>query len=52
MCATYHVSSRHRDPTKVKHVNLRADEIPQPGTLVAIDAEFVSLQLVCHNNSS
>lgn len=41
-----YASIRHRDPTKVKHVNLRADEIPQPGTLVAIDAEFVSLQLV------
>ena len=47
MYGTNDVPFRHRDPTKVKHVNLRAEEIPRPGTLVAIDAEFVSLQLVC-----
>ncbi|KAF9001875.1 ubiquitin carboxyl-terminal hydrolase-domain-containing protein [Cyathus striatus] len=33
-----------RDPTLVRHQTLGADEIPTPGTLVAIDAEFVSMQ--------
>lgn len=28
----------------VKHKTLTPDELPQPGTLVAIDAEFVALQ--------
>ncbi|KAJ9099926.1 hypothetical protein QFC21_003931 [Naganishia friedmannii] len=37
--------SKRRDPSMIKHVNLRPDEIPKPGTLIAIDAEFVSLQL-------
>jgi len=28
----------------VKHTPLTAEELPQPGTLIAIDAEFVALQ--------
>lgn len=30
----------------MKHEPLRPDELPKPGTLVAIDAEFVSMQQV------
>ena len=30
----------------IKHDPLRPDELPRPGTLVAIDAEFVSMQQV------
>ncbi|KAH9843028.1 ubiquitin carboxyl-terminal hydrolase-domain-containing protein [Rhodofomes roseus] len=33
-----------RDKKYVKHKPLRPDELPKPGTLVAIDAEFVSMQ--------
>ncbi|WFD28025.1 poly(A)-specific ribonuclease [Malassezia nana] len=33
----------HRNPEHVRHRLLTEDELPQPGTLVAIDAEFVSL---------
>ncbi|TFK76563.1 hypothetical protein BDN72DRAFT_785586 [Pluteus cervinus] len=36
--------SLHRDPTRVRHECLRPEELPRPGTLVAIDAEFVSMQ--------
>ena len=36
----------HRDPAQIKHELLRDDEIPGPGTLVALDAEFVSMQIV------
>jgi hypothetical protein len=31
----------------MKHESLRFQEMPTPGTLVAIDAEFVSMQQVC-----
>lgn len=37
---------RNRDPALVKHQPLRADELPRKGTLISIDAEFVSLQQV------
>lgn len=37
---------RRRDPAKLRHELLQEDEIPKRGTLVAIDAEFVSLQQV------
>lgn len=35
---------RFRDRSLVKHQPFRLDELPRKGTLVAIDAEFVSLQ--------
>lgn len=36
--------SLRRDPALIRHECLRADELPRPGTFVAIDAEFVSMQ--------
>ncbi|KAK7449653.1 poly(A)-specific ribonuclease [Stygiomarasmius scandens] len=36
--------SLNRDPTLIKHECLEPGELPKPGTLVAIDAEFVSMQ--------
>lgn len=36
--------SVNRDKTLIKHRSLRFEELPTPGTLVAIDAEFVSMQ--------
>ncbi|KAH0830330.1 ubiquitin carboxyl-terminal hydrolase-domain-containing protein [Lanmaoa asiatica] len=36
--------SVNRDKSLVKHECLRFEELPKPGTLVAIDAEFVSMQ--------
>ncbi|TKA57450.1 hypothetical protein B0A53_00679 [Rhodotorula sp. CCFEE 5036] len=36
--------SRARDRSLIKHQPFRPDELPRKGTLVAIDAEFVSLQ--------
>ncbi|KAG6814297.1 hypothetical protein H0H92_013422 [Tricholoma furcatifolium] len=36
--------SLNRDPQLVKHEVLQPSELPHPGTLVAIDAEFVSMQ--------
>ncbi|ETW85417.1 hypothetical protein HETIRDRAFT_432176 [Heterobasidion irregulare TC 32-1] len=36
--------SSKRDENLIKHDPLRPDELPRPGTLVAIDAEFVSMQ--------
>ncbi|KAL9932023.1 hypothetical protein V8E36_009084 [Tilletia maclaganii] len=35
--------SRHRDPALIRHRILSAEELPTPGTLVSIDAEFVAL---------
>ena len=35
---------RNRDPRLIKHEPLRFEELPKPGTLIAIDAEFVSMQ--------
>ncbi|SCV74095.1 BQ2448_6527 [Microbotryum intermedium] len=37
--------SKNRDPKLIKHQPLKANELPRPGTLISIDAEFVSLQL-------
>jgi hypothetical protein len=37
----------HRDPTGIKHQLLTPAELPTPGTVVAIDAEFVLMQQVC-----
>ncbi|TFK86247.1 hypothetical protein K466DRAFT_493169 [Polyporus arcularius HHB13444] len=34
----------NRDPRAIKHEPLRPEELPKPGTLIAIDAEFVSMQ--------
>ena len=34
----------NRDRRMIKHEPLRFDELPTPATLVAIDAEFVSMQ--------
>lgn len=36
--------SMNRDKNLIKHEPLRFEELPTPGTLVAIDAEFVSMQ--------
>ncbi|KAF9265751.1 hypothetical protein L218DRAFT_859665 [Marasmius fiardii PR-910] len=36
--------SLNRDPALIKHECLSHDELPKPGTLVAIDAEFVQMQ--------
>jgi PAB-dependent poly(A)-specific ribonuclease subunit 2 len=36
--------SVNRDKSLIKHECLRFEELPRPGTLVAIDAEFVSMQ--------
>ncbi|KAJ6525112.1 ubiquitin carboxyl-terminal hydrolase-domain-containing protein [Mycena sp. CBHHK59/15] len=36
--------SMNRDPNMIKHEPLSFEELPKPGTLVAIDAEFVSMQ--------
>lgn len=36
-------SHRHRDPAWIRHRVLSPEEIPTPGTLVSIDAEFVAL---------
>ncbi len=30
----------------IKHKVLEPDELPQPGTIISIDAEFVALQQV------
>ncbi|KAG5340326.1 hypothetical protein C0989_002137 [Termitomyces sp. Mn162] len=38
--------SLNRDPHLIKHEALLANELPRPGTFVAIDAEFVSMQQV------
>ena len=40
------MDDRNRDLNLVKHACLQGDELPNPGTLVAIDAEFVSMQQV------
>ncbi|KAI0648291.1 ubiquitin carboxyl-terminal hydrolase-domain-containing protein [Trametes meyenii] len=34
----------NRDIRAIKHESLRYEELPRPGTLIAIDAEFVSMQ--------
>ncbi|RPD59176.1 hypothetical protein L226DRAFT_488705 [Lentinus tigrinus ALCF2SS1-7] len=34
----------NRDPRLIKHDLLRPEELPKPGTFIAIDAEFVSMQ--------
>ncbi|TCD70609.1 poly(A)-specific ribonuclease [Steccherinum ochraceum] len=36
--------SRNRDANQIKHDLLQYEELPRPGALVAIDAEFVSMQ--------
>jgi len=35
---------RHRDASLIKHEPLGLNELPSPGTLVSIDAEFVQMQ--------
>jgi hypothetical protein len=35
---------RHRDASLIKHEPLGPEELPRPGTLVSIDAEFVQMQ--------
>ena len=39
--------NRNRDESLIRHECLSFEELPRPGTLVAIDAEFVSMQQVC-----
>ena len=36
--------ARHRDASLIKHEPLGSAELPRPGMLVAIDAEFVQMQ--------
>ncbi|KAF8274229.1 PAB-dependent poly-A-specific ribonuclease subunit PAN2 [Lactarius quietus] len=36
--------SVHRDASLIKHEPLGLEELPRPGTLIAIDAEFVQMQ--------
>ena len=42
----FHISRLYskRDNANMKHELLSADELPRPGTMVSIDAEFVSMQ--------
>jgi hypothetical protein len=35
-----------RDKSRIAHELLRSDELPRPGTVVSIDAEFVQMQQV------
>ena len=46
MCASNASRShgRNRDPSLIKHGPLGPDELPKPGTVVSIDAEFVMMQ--------
>lgn len=44
--------SRKRDPRRIQHTPLQKEELPTAGTLISIDAEFVSLQQVCSRGSS
>jgi hypothetical protein len=37
---------RNRDNSLINHEYLRFEELPRPSTLVAIDAEFVSMHQV------
>lgn len=36
--------AQHRDPAAIRHRVLSADELPKPGSLVAIDSEFVNIE--------
>jgi hypothetical protein len=40
------LARRNRDENLIQHECLSYEELPKPGTLVAIDAEFVSMQQV------
>lgn len=42
LCRDFNISL-HRDPKRIRHKLLSEEELPGPGTLVAIDAEFVAL---------
>ncbi len=42
LCRDFNIS-HNRDPKRIRHSLLSEDELPGPGTLVAIDAEFVAL---------
>ncbi|PWY98088.1 hypothetical protein BCV70DRAFT_202263 [Testicularia cyperi] len=42
LCQDFNVSW-NRDPKRIRHELLSHDELPRPGMLVAIDAEFVAL---------
>ena len=41
------LTSRNRREDMIQHKLLEPHELPQPGTVIAIDAEFVALQQVC-----
>ncbi|SPC63264.1 related to PAN2 - component of Pab1p-stimulated poly(A) ribonuclease [Ustilago sp. UG-2017b] len=42
LCRDFNIAI-HRDPKRIRHSLLEESELPGPGTLVAIDAEFVAL---------
>ncbi|CBQ69014.1 related to PAN2-component of Pab1p-stimulated poly(A) ribonuclease [Sporisorium reilianum SRZ2] len=42
LCRDFNIAA-NRDPKRIRHSLLTEDELPGPGTLVAIDAEFVAL---------
>jgi PAB-dependent poly(A)-specific ribonuclease subunit 2 len=45
LCAPAYARARsNRDPGLLRHEYLSEDEMPRPGTIVAIDAEFVLMQ--------
>lgn len=44
------LTSRNRRKNIIKHKVLESDELPSPGTVIAIDAEFVVLQQVSVRN--
>jgi len=41
-----HSIAKNRDPKRIQHSILQPEELPTAGTLISIDAEFVSLQQV------
>ena len=47
-----HVLARKRDKKLIKHELLQPQELPKPGTIVAIDAEFVSMQQASLHSSA
>jgi PAB-dependent poly(A)-specific ribonuclease subunit 2 len=46
LCQSLPDTISNRDPSLIQHEYLDEDEMPKPGTMVAIDAEFVLMQQV------